>query len=166
MTRQVLTSSGAADQEQGERWFSRHKARDIYVSLLSLEPPPPKPVLVAALFRRAMDDVRLIWQVRDTKQSLSVLLQRGQVGDDVWERFTAAEKELEAEIVEVMQEANTFEPRYGERIFAAASDAVTHENYKLVYENIAKQRAQEGALIIDPAAHCRATDAERCSRQV
>ncbi|GAA5877575.1 hypothetical protein JCM16303_003383 [Sporobolomyces ruberrimus] len=130
-----------------EPWFPQHKSRDIYVSLLSLDPPPARPILVAALLRRAMDDVKLIWSIRDAKASLTTLLQRGQIGDELWERFLAAEKELEGEIVEVVGEANTFEPGYGQRIFAMASEMVSHERWKEVYENIAKRRAEENAKL-------------------
>ncbi|GAA5910260.1 Sec63 complex subunit SEC66 [Sporobolomyces salmoneus] len=130
-----------------EPWFPQHKSRDIYVSLLSLDPPPPRPILVAALLRRAMDDVKLIWSIRDAKASLTTLLQRGQIGDELWERFLAAEKELEGEIVEVVGEANTFEPGYGQRIFAMASEMVSHERWKEVYQNINKRRAEENAKL-------------------
>lgn len=114
------------DEPALKPWFPPHKSRDLYISLLSLEPPPPRPILVAALLRRAMDDVRLIWAVRDAKASLTTLLQRGQIGDELWERFLLAEKELEREIVEVVEEANTFAPGYGQQIFGAASDMVRH----------------------------------------
>lgn len=137
-----------------EPWFPHHKSRDIYVSLLSMDPPPPRPILVAALLRRAMDDVKLIWSIRDAKTSLTTLLQRGQIGDELWERFLLAEKELEGEIVEVVGEANTFEPGYGQRIFAMASEMVSHERWKEVYENIPKRRAEETAKLASntPAA--------------
>ncbi|GAA5922534.1 hypothetical protein JCM3775_005764 [Rhodotorula graminis] len=143
-----------ANKPRAEPWFPPHKSRDIYVSLLSLDPPPPRPILVAALLRRAMDDVKLIWQIRDAKTSLTTLLGKGQIGDDLWERFLLAEKELEAEIVEVVGEANTFEPGYGNKIFNAASDMVSHERWKDVYRDIAKRRAEENAKLssgLEPA---------------
>ncbi|GAA5880738.1 hypothetical protein JCM3774_005695 [Rhodotorula dairenensis] len=90
-----------------------------------------------------MDDVKLIWSIRDAKTSLTTLLQKGQIGDDLWERFLLAEKELEAEIVEVVGEANTFEPGYGQRIFGHASDMVSHERWKEIYRDIPKQREEE-----------------------
>lgn len=90
-----------------------------------------------------MDDVKLIWSIRDAKTSLTTLLQRGQIGDELWERFLLAEKELEAEIVEVVGEANTFEPGYGQRIFGHASDMVSHERWKEIYRDIPKARAEE-----------------------
>ncbi|GAA5947622.1 hypothetical protein JCM10213_002234 [Rhodosporidiobolus nylandii] len=134
-----------------EPWFPPHKSRDIYVSLLSLDPPPPRPILVAALLRRAMDDVKLIWSVRDAKTSLTTLLQKGQIGDELWERFLEAEKELEAEIVEVVGEANTFEPGYGQKIFNVASDMVSHERWKDVYAGVAKKREEENAKLTSTA---------------
>lgn len=95
-----------------------------------------------------MDDVKLIWSIRDAKTSLTTLLQKGQIGDDLWERFLLAEKELEGEIVEVVGEANTFEPGYGQRIFAHASDMVSHERWKEIYRDIPKQREAERECIV------------------
>lgn len=134
-----------ANKPPADPWFPAHTSRDLYVSLLSLDPPPPRPILVAALLRRAMADVKLIWSIRDAKTSLSTLLAKGQIGDDLWERFLVAEKELEAEIVEVVGEANTFEPGYGQKIFNVASDMVSHERWKDVYRDIQKRRDQESA---------------------
>lgn len=131
------------EKEAAPPWFPKHKSRDIYISLLSLDPPPPQPILIAALLRRAMDDVRLIWQIRDSKQALTTLLGKGQIGDDLWERFQTAEKELEAEIVEVVGEANTFQEGYGQQIFGIASEMVSHERWKEIYEKIAEQRVAE-----------------------
>lgn len=97
-----------------------------------------------------MDDVKLIWSIRDAKTSLTTLLQRGQIGDDLWERFLLAEKELESEIVEVVGEANTFEPGYGQRIFAHASDMVSHERWKEIYRDIPQLRAEERESTREP----------------
>ncbi|KAK4053661.1 Translocation protein S66 [Microbotryomycetes sp. JL201] len=130
-------------EQEIEPWFPKHKSRDVYISLLSMDPPPARPVLVAALLRRAMDDVRMIWAVRDAKSALQVMLQKGQAGDDLWERFTHAEKELEAEIVEVVGEANTFQEGYGQHIFGLASEMVMHERSKDAYEKITARRAEE-----------------------
>lgn len=108
-----------------------------------MEPTPARPILVAALLHRAMEDVKLIWSIRDAKTSLGVLHERGQIGDDLWERFTLAEKELEAEIVEVVGEANTFQEGYGNMIFGIASDMVNHEKWKDIYEGINTARDAE-----------------------
>lgn len=96
-------------------WFPPHLQRNIYLSLLHLEPEDgkekaravPDSVLRAALLRRAVEDINRIIQVRTAKQACSTLLQRGSVGDDLWQRFLRAEKEMEEELRDVVMEVMT-----------------------------------------------------------
>jgi hypothetical protein len=88
-----------------EPWFPPHLQRNVYLSLLHQEDPKvPDSILKAALLRRATEDISRIIQVRSQKQALQVLLQRGSVGDDLWQRFQRAEKEIEDELRDVVQE--------------------------------------------------------------
>lgn len=95
-----------------EPWFGPHLQRDIYLSLLHLEPEPgqekspsvPDSILKAALLQRACEDIHRVLAIRSAKQALSNLLQRGSVGDDLWQRFTRAEKEIEEELRDVVNE--------------------------------------------------------------
>ena len=95
-----------------EPWFPPHLQRNIYLSLLHLDPEPgkdkpptvPDSILKAALLQRATEDIRRILQIRGQKPALSTLLQRGSVGDDLWQRFLRAEKEIEAELRDVVEE--------------------------------------------------------------
>ncbi|KAF2187713.1 translocation protein-like protein sec66 [Zopfia rhizophila CBS 207.26] len=108
-------------------WFPPHLQRNIYLSLLHMEPEPghpkvPDSVLKAALLRRATEDIHRIVQIRNAKQALQVLLQRGSVGDDLWQRFQRAEKEIEEELRDVVNEANAFAPNWGQTIFQSASE--------------------------------------------
>jgi len=64
----------------------------------------PETVLKAALLRRATEDINRVMMIRDQKQALSTLLQRGSVGDDLWQRFLRAEKEMEEEVRDVVSE--------------------------------------------------------------
>ena len=97
-----------------EPWFPAHLQRDIYFSLLHLEPSTPEKkspaipesVLKAALLRRATEDIRRVLTLRSQKQALSMLLQRGSVGDDLWQRFLHAEKEMEEEVKDVVAEVS------------------------------------------------------------
>jgi translocation protein SEC66 len=68
------------------------------------DPKVPDSVLRAALLRRAIEDLHRLVQIRSAKQACSSLLQRGSVGDDLWQRFQRAEKEMEAELRDVVQE--------------------------------------------------------------
>jgi translocation protein SEC66 len=90
-----------------------HLQRDIYFSLLQLDSSPlkekkspavPETVLKASLLRRATEDIDRIMVIREQKQALALLLQRGSVGDDLWQRFLRAEKEMEDEIRDVVNE--------------------------------------------------------------
>lgn len=67
-------------------------------------PRVPDSVLRAALLRRAVEDIQRLIQIRSSKQACQQLLQRGSVGDDLWQRFKRAEKELEEELKDVVQE--------------------------------------------------------------
>ncbi|PLW09902.1 hypothetical protein PCANC_21552 [Puccinia coronata f. sp. avenae] len=107
-------------------WFpDPHTARDVYVSLLSMDPPPAQPVLVAALIARAMTDVKRIMSLKEAKQAMTNLLQKGQVGDELWERLLMAEKELDVELSEVAAEAEEYSQGWGAVIFSVASEALS-----------------------------------------
>ncbi|KAL2869957.1 Sec63 complex subunit SEC66 [Aspergillus lucknowensis] len=135
-----------------EPWFPPHIQRDIYFSLLHLEPSGsskekekekekekkvPESVLKAALLRRATEDIRRVMALRSQKQALSILLQRGSVGDDLWQRFLRAEKEMEEEVRDVVSEANAYVPGWGQTIFQSANEMV---NNALIRERIEKHQ--------------------------
>lgn len=84
----------------------------MYLSLLHLDsddgkeksPKVPESVLKAALLRRAVEDIDRLIQIKSAKQACSSLLLRGSVGDDLWQRFQRAEKEMEEELRDVVTE--------------------------------------------------------------
>ena len=59
-------------------------------------------------------------------------------------RFAAAEKELEAEIVDVVQEANTFRQGWGGMIFATATEMAQAEKTRDTVMCIPRLKAVEG----------------------
>ncbi|KAL4986925.1 Pre protein translocase subunit Sec66-domain-containing protein [Aspergillus falconensis] len=136
-----------------EPWFPPHLQRDIYFSLLHLDPPPssekkiavPESVLKAALLRRAQEDIRRVMALRSQKQALSVLLQRGSVGDDLWQRFLRAEKEMEDEVRDVVTEANAYAPNWGQVIFQSANEMVNNAIVRERLENHQKKLDEEKA---------------------
>lgn len=129
-----------------EPWFPPHLQRNVYLSLLHQEDPKvPDSILKAALLRRATEDIARIIQVRSQKQALQVLLQRGSVGDDLWQRFQRAEKEIEDELRDVVQEANAFAPNWGQSIFQSASE--------LSQNNLLRERLNEILATADSERH-------------
>ncbi|KNG46616.1 translocation protein sec66 [Stemphylium lycopersici] len=121
----------AANAASLEPWFPTHLQRNVYLSLLHMdEPKVPDSVLKAALLRRATEDIHRIVQIRNAKQALQVLLQRGSVGDDLWQRFQRAEKEIEEELRDVVSEANAFAPNWGQTIFQSASEMAQNNHIR------------------------------------
>ncbi|BEI86017.1 hypothetical protein CcaverHIS002_0603040 [Cutaneotrichosporon cavernicola] len=133
----------AAEKTSFEPWFPAHPARDIYITLLGAEPPVPESMLKSALLVRATADVKRIWRIKEDQAALQGLHQRGLVGDDTMARFAAAEKELEAEIVDVVSEANTFRQGWGSIIFATASEMANAERTRDTVINIGKAKAEQ-----------------------
>jgi len=129
-----------------EPYFPSHPERDIYVSLLQqTDPPAHESLLKAALVRRAMTDVSRVLKLREDKPAAQNLLQKGSIGDDLWNSLLQAEKELEAEIMEVVAEANTFVEGWGGLIFQTAGEMIANEKIRSVYEETAASRLAKGA---------------------
>jgi len=129
--------------KQVEPYFPRHHERDTYVTLLQrTDPPASDALLKAALVRRAIADVQRILRIRDDKPALQNLLQKGSIGDDSWNSLLAAEKELEAEIVEVHAEANSFVDGWGQVLFQTASEMLANEKTRTTVEQITLERAR------------------------
>ncbi|RKF65488.1 Translocation protein sec66 [Golovinomyces cichoracearum] len=109
--------------------FPDHTQRDIYLSLLHLEPEGEnKPTQVpdslksAALLRRAVEDIHRVTQIRNSKQACISLLKRGSIGDDLLQTFLCADKEMENELNDVVMEANGLHPNWGQTIFQSANE--------------------------------------------
>lgn len=69
-------------------------------------PKVPDTVLKAALLRRAVEDINRLIHLKSAKQACSALLLKGSVGDDLWQRFQRAEKEIEEELRDVVTEVH------------------------------------------------------------
>ncbi|KAK4158128.1 Sec62/63 complex, subunit Sec66 [Chaetomidium leptoderma] len=132
-------------------WFGPHLQRNIYLSLLHLEPEEgsekapkiPDSVIRAALLRRAVEDIRRIIQIRTAKQACSSLLQRGSVGDDLWQRFQRAEKEMEEELRDVVMEANGLLPGWGQIIFQSANEIAANKVLRDRLDEVEAQTAND-----------------------
>ncbi|KAI1488170.1 Sec62/63 complex, subunit Sec66 [Biscogniauxia mediterranea] len=141
----------AAQSANLEPWFPPHLQRNIYLSLLHLEPEAgqekapkvPDSVIRAALLRRAVEDIRRIIQIRTSKAALNTLLQRGSVGDDLNQRFLRAEKEIEEELRDVVSEANALAPGWGQVIFQSANEIAANTALRSRLEEIESRTESE-----------------------
>ncbi|KAF4555967.1 putative translocation protein sec66 [Elsinoe fawcettii] len=134
-----------------EPWFPSHLQRNIYLSLLHIDPadpsstPPgsekglstvPESIIKAALMRRAVEDIHRIIQIRNAKPALQSLLQRGSVGEELWHRFLRAEQEIEEEVKDVVSEANALAPNWGQVIFQSANEIANNQLAKARMEEL------------------------------
>lgn len=75
-------------------------------------------------------------------------MQKGSIGDDLYNSLVAAEKELEAEIVDVVTEANSFVENWGQLIFPTANEIIANEKMRALFEKTADVKADLGELIL------------------
>lgn len=115
-------------------YFPPHTTRNIYLSLLHLQDDPatkvPDTILRAALLNRAVADIERFMEVKTRKPALATLLQRGVVGDEIFQRLTRAEQEMEIEVKDVMAEANALANGWGQYIFQSANEMVQNRLLK------------------------------------
>ncbi|KAK2069365.1 hypothetical protein P8C59_003951 [Phyllachora maydis] len=147
----VYRKRKASQSASLEPWFGPHLQRNVYLSLLHLDAPDggdkapkvPDSVVRAALLRRATEDIRRIIQVRTAKAALTTLLQRGSVGDDLWQRFQRAEMEMEEELKDVVMEANALAPNWGNSIFQSANEIAANTMLRKQLDAITQKAAEE-----------------------
>ncbi|KDR81540.1 hypothetical protein GALMADRAFT_134971 [Galerina marginata CBS 339.88] len=126
-----------------EPYFPSHPERNAYITLLQkTDPPAHDALLKSALVRRAMADVQRVLRIREDKPALQNLLQKGSIGDDLWNSLLAAEKELEAEIMEVVAEANSFVEGWGQVIFPTANEMLANEKMRAAFERTNETKAE------------------------
>lgn len=126
-----------------EAYFPPHFERNTYVTLLQMTDPPASDALLkAALVRRAVADVKRVMRIREDKAALQNLLQKGCVGDDLYNSLLSAEKEMEAEIVEVITEANSFVEGWGQIIFPTANEIIANEKIRETFERTPQLKSE------------------------
>ena len=91
-----------------------------------------------------MADVQRVLRIREDKPALQNLLQKGSIGDELWNSLLAAEKELEVEIMEVISEANSFVDGWGQVIFPTANEMIANEKMRAAFERTAELKAELG----------------------
>ncbi|RMZ90323.1 hypothetical protein DV736_g2453, partial [Chaetothyriales sp. CBS 134916] len=141
---------------QLEPYFPTHTTRNVYLSLLHLPDHAssstddkakarkvPDSVLRAALLSRACTDIERIMEIRTRKPALNQLLQRGVVGDEIWQRLLRAEQELELEVKDVISEANALAAGWGAVIFQSAGEMVQNRVLRQKLDKVKESTAAE-----------------------
>ncbi|KAJ1982938.1 translocation protein Sec66 [Dimargaris xerosporica] len=128
---------------QLESWFPEHQERELYYALTDAGDKVPAATLQSALIKRAVTDVQRAIDLQTKKQTLSTLVKAGSIGEDVWTQFQAAEAELENEMIDIVQEANTIRPGWGQGIFQIASEILGHQKIRELQAKT--ERREQGA---------------------
>lgn len=132
-------------------YFPPHTARNVYLTLLHQADTQsdlkkvPDSILMAALQERAIEDIMRIREIQTRKGPLNTLLQRGVVGDEIWQRLLRAEQELEAELKDVVAEANALANGWGQHIFQSANEIAVNRMTKKSLEEKRGTLADEKA---------------------
>lgn len=113
-----------------EPFYPTSFARDNFFHLKSLEKTPPEKIMKAALIRWAAEDIRKLLKLKNNKEILSTLHQRGSVGDNTWTKFTAQEKALELEINQIAVIANELKPGWANLLFQTATEITQNEGLR------------------------------------
>ncbi|KAJ2754847.1 translocation protein Sec66 [Coemansia pectinata] len=125
-----------------EAWYPTHEERSIYYSLVALQKTSPtavsNEVLKAALIRRAMTDIMRAVEVQANKASLPALVKAGAMSEEFLHQFNAAEAELNAEMVSVVQEAERLQKGWGNGIMPAASEMINSSRLRELREEMLK----------------------------
>ncbi|TPX69089.1 hypothetical protein SpCBS45565_g02727 [Spizellomyces sp. 'palustris'] len=118
----------AADQDaQWDGYFPENTEKIIYNELAEMhspEDPAGYKLLTTSLMKRALTDVRRILKIREEKPPLQQMVRSGMMGEDLLEKLLRAEAELDAEVQEVMEDAELYKPGWSKTIFQEATQLV------------------------------------------
>ncbi|KAI8846196.1 Pre protein translocase subunit Sec66-domain-containing protein, partial [Chytridium lagenaria] len=140
-----IRAASLASKKAKSPYFTAHLQKAQYEELAEMYSPEDEhglKILTSALVRRAMVDVQRIWQIREEKPSLQGLVRTGVLGEDMMEKITEAEKELEVEVQELITEADMYKPGWGKTIFQEATTFMQAQAQQL--QQAAQQQQQRG----------------------
>lgn len=105
----------------------------------------PRHLLQASLLARAVAALRRMSSLREDKQALQSLLDRGSLGDDAATMLEAKENETRNEAFDIARQAGRFNPNWSKLIFENANQISINLTFRDVLLNISKQREEEVA---------------------
>ncbi|KAJ3216731.1 translocation protein S66 [Dinochytrium kinnereticum] len=142
--KRIKAASASAKSKPGG-YFPPHLQKNQYEELAEMYSPEDEAglkILTSALVRRAMVDVQRIWQIREEKPSLQNLVRTGVLGEEMMEKITLAEKELEVEVQDIMTEADLYKAGWGKTIFQEATQFIQLQTQQLQKAAAAQQKHQ------------------------
>lgn len=112
-------------------FFPQNVQKSMYYELLANEDPKTnEKVLKAALFRWASETVRRTLKLKECEQFFNKMYQTGSIGDDMWKRFTIAQKLEEVEIQIIAKEVESFKQGWTAEFFPLLQPITFNEALK------------------------------------
>lgn len=109
-----------------KKWYPEHPEKDAYEALIT-KGEENEEVLRKALLRRAMTDVRRVWELQEEKEALHKLTRSGAIPESMWNSYKDADHDMQLEIYDLQAEAETFKPGWSQLILKEAAQLVQRE---------------------------------------
>lgn len=134
-----LYSKWRASRFKKTSWFGPNREKEAYMCLLKeLEDDEDKSnendlllleeKLKKALLRRTMTTMRRLFELQEDSDCLSTLSRNGSLSEELMASFKTAQNELQAEMLECQEDAETLKEGWGDKLFDEAGKMIRLEN--------------------------------------
>lgn len=134
-----LYSKWRASRLKKTSWFGPNREKEAYLCLLKeLEDDEDKSneddlllleeKLKKALLRRTMTTMRRLFELQEDSDCLSTLSRNGSLSEELMASFKTAQNELQAEMLECQEDAETLKEGWGDKLFDEAGKMIRLEN--------------------------------------
>ena len=113
-------------QQTKKKWYPEHPEKAAYEELIS-NGEANEEVLRKALLRRAMTDVKRVWELQEEKEALHKLTRSGAIPESMWNSYKDAYHDMQLEIYDLQAEAETFKPGWSQSILKESAQLVQRE---------------------------------------
>lgn len=119
-----------------KKWFPEHPEKEAYEALIT-NGEENEEVLRKALLRRAMTDVKRVWELQEEKEALQKLTRSGAIPESMLNSYKDADHDMQLEIFDLQAEAETFKPGWSETILKESAQLVQREReLKMLHQQI------------------------------
>lgn len=109
-----------------KKWYPVHPEKDAYEELVA-KGEENEEILRKALLRRAMTDVRRVWELQEEKEALHKLTRSGAIPEAMFNSYKDADHDMQLEIYDLQAEAETFKLGWGQAILKEAAQIVQRD---------------------------------------
>lgn len=123
-----------------KKWYPTHPEKEAYEELIA-KGEEDEEVLRKALLRRAMTDLKRVWELQEEKEALHKLTRSGAIPESMWNSYKDADHDMQLEIYDLQAEAETFKPGWSQSILKEAAQLVQRERELQMLRQQVKQEA-------------------------